>query len=107
MDKYAFNALCYFKEKGEMDNVDFVEDFNGKTYCGIDDKLYCGKWMLYYESCDDATFGVRVNPDLMDSDRAADNVIYSAEMKSKVYLWELNPPSKKCINCKEYLRTHK
>lgn len=106
MNTRAFNALKYFTEKGDLDNhhLAFVSDFNGKAYCGIEDNLFCGNWMLYYEPINDARIGLRVNSDLTDTVRAADLVTYSAELKSKVYLWELNPPSEKCLNCKEYLK---
>lgn len=104
MNQYAFNALRYFSEQCTLnnENVSFVEDFNGKEQFGIDDKLFCGKWMAYFEDCDDVTNGYRVNPDLKDGDRAADFITYSKELHCKVYLWELNPPEK-CLKCKTYL----
>ncbi len=105
MNRYAFNALQYFAEQGTLTNqyVAFAENFNGKAYCGIDDKLFCGRWMLYYEPCDNATNCYRGNSDLIDSERVADYVTYSRELHCKVYLWELNPPQK-CLKCKTYLK---
>lgn len=104
MNRYAFNALRYFAEKGTLTNqyVAFAENFNGKAYCGIDDKLFCGRWMLYYEPLDNVD-GYQVDSYLEEGDGEADYIYYSAEMNSNVYLWELNPP-KECLKCKIHLK---
>lgn len=52
MNRYAYNALRYFAEKGTLTNqhVTFQEDFNGKAYCGIEDKMFCGKQRLLFSN---------------------------------------------------------